>query len=40
MNAGGKDFDLGEGSIYFTGQGVEVKFSAKDALQVYRAYVE
>jgi mannose-6-phosphate isomerase len=40
MNAGGKNFDIGEGSIYFIGQGVEVKFSAKDTLQVYRAYVE
>lgn len=40
MSAQGKEFKIGEGSIYFIGQGVEVKLSAKETLQVYRAYVE
>ncbi|KAJ9609779.1 hypothetical protein H2200_006107 [Cladophialophora chaetospira] len=40
LSAGGQEHDLPEGSIFFIGQGVEVKYTAKDILVVYRAYAE
>ena len=40
MEAGGENFDINEGYIYFTGQGVAVKFAAEKGLEVYRAYAE
>ncbi len=38
--AGGEDFDINEGYIFFAGQGVEIEFSSKKGLEVYRAYAE
>ena len=40
MKAGGEEFDINEGYIFFAGQGVEIEFSSKDGLEVYRAYAE
>ncbi|KAK5055971.1 hypothetical protein LTR84_012521 [Exophiala bonariae] len=40
MGAQDQEFEIGEGTIYFIGHGIEVKYTAKDDLQVYRAYVE
>lgn len=40
MKAGGEDFDISEGYIYFAGQGVEIEFAAEKGLDVYRAYAE
>lgn len=40
MQAGGEEFDIKEGYIFFAGQGVELQFSADSGLEVYRAYAE
>ena len=40
MKAGGEDFDINEGYIFFAGQGFEIKFSPEKDLEVYRAYAE
>ena len=40
MKAGGEDFDINEGYIFFAGQGVEIEFSAEGGLEIYRAYAE
>lgn len=40
MIADGKQYQLGEGAIFFVGQGVETNFVAGNTLEVYRAYVE
>ena len=40
MKAGGEEFDMNEGYIFFVGQGVEMEFSAETDLEVYRAYAE
>lgn len=40
MKAGGEEFDIKEGYIFFAGQGVEIEFSAEKDLEVYRAYAE
>lgn len=40
MKAGGQDFDINEGYIFFAGQGVEIEFSSENGLEAYRAYAE
>jgi len=40
MKVDGQEFALDEGSIFFIGQGVSVKISAKGELAAYRAYAE
>lgn len=40
MSVQGEEFVLGEGCIYFVGQGVDVEMNAVDDLVVYRAYAE
>jgi mannose-6-phosphate isomerase len=40
MSVGGQEYDLPEGAIFFIGQGVDVKITARDNLAVYRAYAE
>jgi len=40
MTAGGKEYELKEGWIFFIGQGVEVEISAEKQLALYRAYAE
>lgn len=40
LKADGKSFEIKEGYIFFVGQGIDVEYSAKDALQIFTAYVE
>ena len=40
MKAEGKEFELGEGSIFFIGHNEEVEFEAKSGLQMFTAFVE
>jgi len=40
MRTAGKEYLLGEGYIYFVGQGVETTFQSENEMQIYRAYVE
>lgn len=40
MKAGGEEFAISEGYIFFAGPGVEVVFEAEKGLEVYRAYAE
>ncbi|KAK4698019.1 mannose-6-phosphate isomerase, partial [Lecanoromycetidae sp. Uapishka_2] len=40
MSAGGEEFEVKEGYIFFVGQGVEVHMEAEKGLVVYRAYAE
>ncbi|EXJ92177.1 phosphomannose isomerase type I [Capronia epimyces CBS 606.96] len=40
LTAEGREYPLGEGYIYFIGQGVPVEINARDKLAVYRAYAE
>ena len=40
MKAGGEEFDINEGYIFFAGPGFEVEFSSGSGLEVYRAYAE
>ena len=40
LRAGGKEYELKEGYIFFVGQGTEVEFKAKKGLEVYTSYVE
>ncbi|KAK0639996.1 putative mannose-6-phosphate isomerase [Lasiodiplodia hormozganensis] len=36
----GKVYEIKEGYIFFVGQGVEIEYSAREALQIFTAYVE
>lgn len=40
MTAGGKEYELKEGWIFFIGQGIEVEISAEKEMALYRAYAE
>jgi len=40
MKAGGKDYEIKEGYVFFIGYGIETEFDAVDGLQMFRAYVE
>lgn len=40
MRAGGKTYDVGEGTTWFVGQGTEIELDSKDGLQMHIAYVE
>lgn len=40
MKTKGKDTELKEGYVFFIGHGVEMEFEAKDALQIFTAFVE
>jgi len=40
MKAGGDDYELSEGYIFFVGHDVETEFEATDGLQMFRAYAE
>jgi mannose-6-phosphate isomerase len=40
MSAGGEDFEVKEGYIFFIGQGVEVELVAERGLVIYRAYAQ
>lgn len=40
MRAGGEEFEIQEGYIFFVGQGVEMELQAESGLVVYRAYAE
>lgn len=39
LKADGKTYEIKEGYVFFIGQGVELEFSAKEALQLFNAYV-
>lgn len=40
FRAEGGEYEVGEGYIFFVGQGVEVEWRAGSGLEVYAAYVE
>jgi mannose-6-phosphate isomerase len=40
MKVGSEKYDLGEGCIYFIGQGIDVSFESDEGLVAYRAYAE
>lgn len=40
MKVQGKSYELGEGFIFFIGQGVKTEFEAESGLQLFRAFVD